>query len=396
VLIPLRTKNPPETFPFITFLLMVANIAIYAFTSDLFLVISDRALDSGGLSWDNRDLYRFLSCMFLHADIFHILGNMLFLWIFGCAVEGRLGWWKYTILYLVAGLAGGALHLLLAGPGNPDIPMIGASGAIMGLVGAALWMFPFAPVTFFYLFWWRIGTMDWPLWGAAVWYLGWDLLAVMLFGSGSSGVANLAHLGGAAGGFLMALLYRPKRDDAYVAEAKAMLHESKDLRTLSRTQLAELHRLQPTDHTILLNLFSRAYHDNFSLTPEQLTAFRAALPRMIQESEHDALLPIVLHLSSKAGEIPPRLMQQYALRLEKDGRPQPAYQLYDYIVRDPVATPADWENSLFRMGSIREQWFQDWQGAKSCYELFLERFPMSPMAPQVQQRLKAVAARPAT
>ncbi len=393
MLLPIRTKNVPEQLPSITFILLGANILIYAFTTELGLVIKDSALEAGGISYIQREAHRWVSSMFLHADIFHLIGNMLFLWIFGCAVEGRLGWWKYLILYALAGVGGTVAHMTVFGSLHPEMPMIGASGAIMGLIGAALFMFPFAPITFFYIFYFRFGTVDWPLWGAAAYYLGLDLLEVLIFGGKSGGTANLAHLGGALVGVVVAIIYRPKRDSAYVSEAKATFHETRDYRMFTRTQLQEMYDLQSSNKELLIHLISRAQRDAFRLDPKYLAEFNRALPALARDSAHEALLPVLLQLSSTPGTVSAVALQQYAARLEKEGQPQPAYQFLDRVVKDPTATPADWENALYRMGMIRESWFQDWQGAKEAYEMFLHNYPMSPMAQQVRTRLQVVSAK---
>lgn len=391
ILLPLRTKNPPETLPFITYILLIANTLIFAATSKYFLVIQERAVELGGISLANPDPYRFLTSMFLHGDIMHLFGNMLLLWILGRAVEGRLGWWKFALLYLLAGAAGSLLHLGLAGRFSPEMPLIGASGAIYGVLGAALFMFPFAPVTFFYWIWMRIGTVDWPVWGVALYYLFFDFLGAWLsWGSEGGGVANLAHIGGAFAGLAICAAFQPKRDSAYVSEAKATLHETKDLSLLTRMQLFELHQMQPNNPEILYYYVVRCIAENKQVDPQLWPKFLAAFPHMLEHYDPVSLNSIVMWSMHLPQPIPPRELQMFAARCEKVGQPQFAFTIYDRIARDAKATPADWENALFQMGSIREQWFNDRAGAAQLYQKFMEHFPMSPLAPQVQNRLKQI------
>lgn len=395
MLLPIRTKNVPEQVPFVTYGLIAVNIVLYFATSDSGLQISERALAMGGLSFAHHEWFRFISSTFLHGNLMHIIGNMLFLWIFGCAVEGRLGWWKYSILYVVAGVAGDLLHLGIFGAAHPEIPSIGASGAIFGIVGAALYIFPFAPITFVYALFMRVGTVDWPLWCAATYYLGLNILDVILTSGsgGAGGVANLAHLGGALGGVVVAACFRPKRDSSHVSEAKASFAETRDYRTLSRMQLTDMHELQPVNHDLLLHLIVRAQRDGQKLDQKYWDRFAAALPQLVVEGDNELLLPQVLMMSSTPGVIPARILQKYADRLEKEGQPQPAFQLYDRVAHDSTATQPDWENSLFRMGQIREMWFQDFEGAKGYYDMFMQHYPMSSMAQHVQERLRIVSNR---
>lgn len=136
--------------------------------------------------------------VFLHADFLHVAGNMMFLWVFGNAVCGNTSNRFFPLLYLLFTLAAAAGHILLDGA-----PAIGASGAVNGVVGMALAMYPLNRVTMAYLFWFRYGVMTLPLWGlACVW------LVVDLYGAFSGGqrVAYWAHLAGLGAGVTTGLV----------------------------------------------------------------------------------------------------------------------------------------------------------------------------------------------
>jgi membrane associated rhomboid family serine protease len=133
--------------------------------------------------------------MFLHASILHVLGNMLFLWIFGNNVEDQLGHWWYLALYLVGGVVASLVHV--AGNLNSPDPFLGASGAIAVLLGAYFVWFPRARVlTLIVVF---------PVWLPAFVVLG--LWFVLQFGTqSSSGIATLAHIGGFVFGAFVAFV----------------------------------------------------------------------------------------------------------------------------------------------------------------------------------------------
>lgn len=143
--------------------------------------------------------------MFLHGGFEHILGNMWFLWIFGPAVESRLGGGRYLLVYLLAGV-GAALVEALFLPGS-TVPMIGASGAISGVLGAYFLLFPTA---------WIL-TLIWPLppiffWFPAALFIGYWVLIQVLYGAlGLPGVAWWAHVGGFVVGYTLAVLLKPRR-----------------------------------------------------------------------------------------------------------------------------------------------------------------------------------------
>ncbi|MCF7973175.1 MAG: rhomboid family intramembrane serine protease [Phycisphaerae bacterium] len=138
---------------------------------------------------------------FLHGSLWHLLGNMLFLWLFGDNIEDRLGWWKFLGLYLASALAGSILHAVTAS--DPTVPSIGASGAISGIMGAYVVFFPMA----------RIKTYVWGfIWDIpAVFYLlGWfglQILSSMLTtDTEGGGIGWFSHIGGFVCGLLWAAL----------------------------------------------------------------------------------------------------------------------------------------------------------------------------------------------
>jgi len=142
-----------------------------------------------------------LFSLFMHGSWLHLLGNMLFLWIFGNNIEDRLGRIKFVFFYLLCGVGASLTHVLF----NLDslVPVIGASGAVSGVMGAYLALFPTARVrtlVFVFIF---ITTMDIP---AAVFLVIWFAFQFLSAGGGSS-IAWLAHVGGFILGFLLVKLF---------------------------------------------------------------------------------------------------------------------------------------------------------------------------------------------
>jgi membrane associated rhomboid family serine protease len=147
--------------------------------------------------------------MFLHGGFLHLGGNMLFLWIFGNNVEDLLGRGRYLLLYLSSGFAA-ALVQVLSAP-QSDIPMIGASGAIAGVLGAYIVTYPRANVhclVWIVIFFWIVTVPAWVLLG--VWFTL-QLVSGLAVGPASPGVAFWAHVGGFGSGIILYLLLRPRR-----------------------------------------------------------------------------------------------------------------------------------------------------------------------------------------
>jgi membrane associated rhomboid family serine protease len=191
----------------VTTALVAVNVIVYLLTSweNSLLEISERWLWWGGFVpaylADPRQAYRLLTSMFLHANLIHIFFNMLYLYNFGKLVEQALGSKRYLALYFLSGLAAELFHtafIPVEGPVSAVIPAIGASGAISGVLGAYLLLFPGSKLSmcFFYLYFPVCVT-----WSAAAYLIFWFVGQVLQgYAGASAGVAVFAHAGGFLGG----------------------------------------------------------------------------------------------------------------------------------------------------------------------------------------------------
>jgi len=176
-----------------------------------------RTIVQGGLHDGLPVWITLVTAMFLHGGFLHLAGNMLFLWIFGGNVEDRLGHLGFLTFYLLCGLLAGIAQVAAA-PTSP-IPMIGASGAIAGVLGAYFMLFPRSRVLtlFWFLFWFKTTYVP------AVFFLGlWFLMQLLSLPQGASGgVAFAAHVGGFIAGLLLVRLFgalhraAPRQREAY-------------------------------------------------------------------------------------------------------------------------------------------------------------------------------------
>lgn len=223
MLIPIRVYVPTDRRPFINICLIVtiSLVSLWAlwgnsvwpwdvlagFDLEHLESTDELVLDTDGLP---RPVLAITSG-WLHGGALHLIGNMLFLWVFGNAVEYKFRHLGYLGLYLTCGLVGGMAHYLIEGG-----PAVGASGAINGVMGAFLVFFPRNDVQ---MVWWWLG----PHWFtvSAIWivlfYVAWDLLFIVVGAQTSTAV--WAHVGGFAAGFLIAFLcasrgwLRPEEDE---------------------------------------------------------------------------------------------------------------------------------------------------------------------------------------
>ncbi len=222
--IPYRDLNPSRRFPFITVLLITANVAVFIL---LLLLPADRADDLiyslaviplefklGRNLIDSQGLIpplTIFTALFLHGGWIHLIGNMLYLWIFGGSVEGRMGPFRFLLFYLLCGLL--ATLTQVYGHFRSTIPLVGASGAIAGVLAAYLRLFPRAKIAvlipIFYFF--RVVTL--PAWAVLGFWVLLQILPLQLAPVGETGgVAYLAHIGGFVAGLLFVPLFvRRKR-----------------------------------------------------------------------------------------------------------------------------------------------------------------------------------------
>jgi rhomboid family protein len=226
--LPLRDDNPTSRFPLVTIALIVLNTAVF-----LVLAAAPRGLELAALRFGAvpnaithvgplpgpaavPPLLTLLTSMFLHGSLFHLLGNMLYLWIFGNNIEDRLGPVRFALFYLVCGVAAALTHILFE-PASP-VPMIGASGAIAGVLGAYALLYPRARVRTLVFLLFYIDIVPIP----AGLVLGlWFVLQVLNVGMGG-GVAWFAHIGGFLTGLLLIRLVlgrgaRPVRPAAWIS-----------------------------------------------------------------------------------------------------------------------------------------------------------------------------------
>jgi len=394
MLLPYRAKNPPESFPFACAGLILLNIIVFVATSDG-MSIRPEIARGWGLSANNATLGTYISSMFLHANWMHLLGNMWFLYLFGTAVEGRLKAPKFLAGYFIAGFFGSFLHQLLSGHLNPDLPGIGASGAIMGVMGMALRMFPHAQIEVFY---WvgliRLGTMTWKMMWVALMYFTIDLLYGLLFMGVKvgGGTAHFAHVGGVIAGFIVGLILCRNADTEEVSEAKASVAEMKDYSALECIQMEDLYKNTPNDALLVHTWMWRALIEN-KVKPEVLEAFLRLLPKI----QHDDPETLANTLNMFHAQFPDRaplaLMVRMAEEMEKNANPQLAITLVTAAIHDTRISDADCRAGVLLAGKIQEMWFKQYQGAQSYYTYFLNRWQMDPMEGYVRERLKVVEAK---
>lgn len=236
-MIPISDDNPTFRFPVVTLALLIVMGSVWIFVQHA--GFDPAALAATTCNWgmvpgeitgraplglavplgqgsvcvvdnDPRNILTPITSMFLHGSWGHILGNGLFLWIFGNNVEDVMGRFRFVVFYLACGLAA-ALAQILVNPASP-VPMVGASGAISGVLGAYLLLYPRVRVNILVFLFIFIRVISVPAWVTLLWWIGLQLVTGLpqlsrMRPDVSAGVAVWAHIGGFAAGFVLIKLF---------------------------------------------------------------------------------------------------------------------------------------------------------------------------------------------
>lgn len=220
-MIPLKDDIPSGTFPFVNISIIVINVLVFVYQLTLGLQGEEVFIfRTAAIPFEITHFldinppsivpppFTLVTSIFVHGGLLHIAGNMLFLWIFGDNVEDTFGHFQYLLFYLFCGVMASLTHIMIEP--NSTMPMIGASGAIAGVLGAYFILFPRAQINtlVFLIFFVTIARIP------AVIFLGfWFFMQILSTGlSGTAGgIAWYAHIGGFLIGVLTVFVFRPKK-----------------------------------------------------------------------------------------------------------------------------------------------------------------------------------------
>lgn len=236
-MIPLSDENPTLRTPVMTYLLLAILLGVWVFVQGMGLdeeVLAASVCNLGMVPGELTQLARLgaaiqiapgLACvvdrepvniltpvtsMFLHGGWMHLLGNALYFWVFGNNVEDSMGRVRFVVFYLICGLAAAAAHILVM-PASP-VPTVGASGAISGLLGAYLVLYPRVRVKMLFIFLIFFRVIPIRAWAVLLWWFAWQIISGLpeltaLDSDTSGGVAVWAHVGGFVAGVVLVKLF---------------------------------------------------------------------------------------------------------------------------------------------------------------------------------------------
>lgn len=220
-LLPLRDHLPTRLVPFVNYALIATNVGVFGL--ELWLSANGMAPERWALvparlvADPITNAPTLLTHMFMHGGIAHIAGNMLFLWIFGDNVEDALGHLRYAIFYLACGLVAALAQVAMSS--SSTVPMLGASGAIAGVLAAYGVLYPTSPITvvnpipLLWLFWGLF--LSFPAWLVILEFFVVNLFNAFQSSAGGGGVAFVAHIGGFVAGLVLLPVLRMREKVEY-------------------------------------------------------------------------------------------------------------------------------------------------------------------------------------
>ncbi|MEM2921636.1 MAG: rhomboid family intramembrane serine protease [Candidatus Bathyarchaeia archaeon] len=203
---PIGDENRPSSTPFVNYSLIALNVIVFLYESSMSEYGLNRFIYQYGFVSARIQILTVFTSMFIHADILHLLSNMLYLYIFGDNVEDSMGHFVYLLFYVTSGIGASFFHYV-SDPVSM-IPAIGASGAISGVLGAYFMRYPWARIRTIVtgIVFWRIARVP------ALIFIGFWFVLQLFYVTMTdySGIAYWAHIGGFVVGFLASIFF-PKR-----------------------------------------------------------------------------------------------------------------------------------------------------------------------------------------
>jgi membrane associated rhomboid family serine protease len=234
-MLPLKDLNPTRRIPFVTYGLIAVNVGVFIWTllysaaelQDMFLQLSIVPAYVTENPFSVETLLDIFRSMFFHGGWVHLLGNMLYLWLFGDNLEDRMGVVLYLFVYFASGFAA-SIAQILVDPNSP-IPLIGASGAIAGILGGYLILFPGVRVRGIIPLGWFSRMAEWPAWIVlGMWFVVQLLNGAISLGvdtGATGGVAFIAHVGGFIAGLVLTWIFAKLVPQPPVEQRREVLYE---------------------------------------------------------------------------------------------------------------------------------------------------------------------------
>jgi membrane associated rhomboid family serine protease len=410
ILIPFRTDRPRIRPAYLTLALIAANVLVHLYAMSLPAVAVPTApgtttemeggalfINSFGLWGSHPTVVALFAHQFIHADLLHLAGNMLFLWIFGSLIEDAARPWGLGALYLGGGILAALTHILISSAlgQDLDVPMVGASGAVAAIMG--LFMLRFYRTRVQVLYWFG-GLWRGTFWVQSVWaLLYWIVLELAggvidaAFTGGSGGVAHWAHIGGFAAGAIAAPLVgglQAARQEYQTDDPETNVEH---VRRGEQAEAAEKALRQDAGNPYLMRQMAQACR-RAADRQRAIHTYQACITCFATRGMVEQAADVYLEALDYHGDpvLSPEVGCAVARQLE-GAHPDRAAALYRLLVSRHVTRP-EAEVALIRLSVLCRQRFDQPYEALRCLNEFLARYPNSPHARQARGARDALSA----
>lgn len=391
--IPYGTDRPPRHFPYATCSLIAVNVLVYL--AQLSAADPEGIVRRFAFRPDNPNLVSWFTYMFLHGSIMHLGGNMLYLWLFGGGVECALGWWLFLPTYLLAGCVAMLLHFLIVTAVDPlgaSVPMVGASGAIAGILGIYALRFYQTKVRVWYVFFIRMGTVE----VASMWFIGfwiagqlWTAVNSTFISPGhGEGVAYWAHIGGFGLGMLYALLINLQSEGKteYVMEDAQNSYTAGSFARALQLSDEILRREPGNQEARRLKALAATHHGNEDIAMQELEAL---LRHAVKQRDHEQVGNVYREMQALRSDSPSNaaLLLSVATSLSSMQQAEEALAVYQKITSG-FPQSAEAETATIRCSQLYLTNMNMPQQAIQILEGFIHRYPQSQWLDFAQQSLR--------
>jgi membrane associated rhomboid family serine protease len=408
MLLPIRTDRPRIRPAYVTATLIVVNTLVYLYSvtvspvgvpfqigRNLFHLEAPRLIEQYGLHGDHPTLLAFITHLFLHGDLFHLVGNVLFLWIFGSLIEDAIGALGFAAVYFGGGVAAALVDLGMSRSlGSMTGVMMGASGAVSAIMGLFMLRFYRTRVQICY---WIPLIVQGTIWVRSLWallyFLVIDLVSGLLDASaGGGGVAHWAHVGGFAAGALaapfLASLSAARKEDVANGPATNVEH----VRRSAEAEAAERALRAEPANAYLMRRLAQAYRSAGESALAVQTYQRCICSfanRNLLDQGAETYLELLEY--DETATLAPEVQIKVARQLERMRAHQAAAAYSVLVERHPAAPDAEF--ALLRLAALQlEKLHQPYEAARYLDE-FLRRYPSSRWAAEARQAREKLAAK---
>ncbi|UCC67395.1 MAG: rhomboid family intramembrane serine protease [Armatimonadota bacterium] len=399
--LPLGTTRPRWRVPYLTYGLIGANVLVF-----ILRMGSEEAMPRGFVP-AHPSLPMWVASTFMHAGVFHLLGNMLFLWLFATLTEDVFGAWLLLAFYFASDLGATVLHSLvgvLFSPGSLEVPVVGASGAIAGIMGLSAVCFLRTKVRVWYLvgwfLYWRTGVAEIGAPAFVGLWVGWEVIQGLLKTSleasygGGGGVAHWAHVGGFAVGLGGALALKLRKRVVHTDLVEGRRPVTGQFEAFA--QAGELERMveqSPNDADAWYAL-GRAREGSGRLAKAGEAHARAMELFLRQRRGAEAVAAYkAMREYREMPALPEALVFLLACALEDAGRKEDAFGMFRQLTLSGQKGPQT-ETALIRAAEIAGGLPGYRVQAEECYQALLREFPYSPWRAMATEGLAKVRAMP--